>query len=271
MKESTKKALKQVKDTDANLMGDFIKILETPNGEFKLIAPFYKEHITSIYRSKQFQENMLNEIQLYGGNTASVESELEDLNELIEALVTDETLSDEKKDVVLTMKNEISSVFRNLVESGRISIDVKVLKAHPDAIIPYYANPTDAGCDVSAVEEVKIEPGETKIVNTGLIFAIPAGYEIQVRPRSGLSYKTGLRVANAPGTIDADYRGVVGVIMTNTGDIPYVIEKGMRIAQLVIAPTLKIRWSEAEKLEDLGSTNRGEGGFGSTGSAANAG
>ena len=110
-----------------------------------------------------------------------------------------------------------------------------------------------------------------KIVKTGIAVAIPAGYEIQIRPRSGLSLKSKLRIANAPGTIDTEYRGEIGIIMTNTGDVPYVIDKGMKIAQMVIAPTPMIKWNEVTTVEELGTTDRGADGFGSTDKAVNAG
>lgn len=163
------------------------------------------------------------------------------------------------------MLDAVLSVYETLLTSGRKNIKVKITKLNPDAIIPEYAHPTDAGCDVCAIEETKIEAGETKIVKTGLAIAVPAGYEVQVRPRSGLSLKSPLRIANAPGTIDADYRGEVGIIVTNTGDIPYVVDKGMKIAQFLIAPTPMIQWVSVNSVEELGSTNRGAGGFGSTG------
>jgi dUTP pyrophosphatase len=115
---------------------------------------------------------------------------------------------------------------------------------------------------VFANETVTLNGGDTVIVKTGIKVAIPIGYEIQIRPRSGLSYKTGLRVANAPGTIDSDYRGEVGVIMYNTSDENITIFKGDKIAQMVLSEVPMIKWNEVESLDE---TERGEGGFGSTG------
>lgn len=148
-----------------------------------------------------------------------------------------------------------------------------------DAIIPTYANEGDAGMDVYAAEDVLIEPGETVIVPTGIKFAIPKGYEIQVRPRSGISYKTPLRIANSPGTIDSGYRGELGIIITNTSernDYPlietnsdgnkkgtYKIKKGDRIAQIVLQAVPRINFVKVDSVKDIG-TDRG-GGFGSTG------
>jgi dUTP pyrophosphatase len=116
--------------------------------------------------------------------------------------------------------------------------------------------------DLHANEELMLEPGQSGIVKTGIAVALPAGTEAQVRPRSGLALKHGVTVLNTPGTIDEGYRGEVGVILVNHGPAPYRIEKGMRIAQMVIQPVLRV---DVVETEDLSETRRGEGGFGSTG------
>jgi dUTP pyrophosphatase len=149
---------------------------------------------------------------------------------------------------------------------------VKIKKLHPDATIPNYATPGSSGFDLVAVEGVELAPGETKLVKTGLSIDVGLGYELQVRPRSGLSLKTNLRVSNSPGTVDSDYRGEVCVIMTNIGQYDYggntkkgifeFIKKGDRIAQGVIQAVEQV---EFEVVESLDETKRGEGGFGSTG------
>lgn len=130
---------------------------------------------------------------------------------------------------------------------------------------PEYAQQGDAGMDIRASEHVCVYPGETKIIKTGLYVAIPRGYELQVRPRSGMSAKTNIRIANAPGTVDSNYRGEIGVIVDNTGNDEYIINVGDRIAQLVLSKVPTISWFPVENIEALGSTNRGAGGFGSTG------
>ncbi|NMA64877.1 MAG: aminotransferase [Clostridiaceae bacterium] len=162
-----------------------------------------------------------------------------------------------------------------------------------DITLPSYANPYDAGMDVCAAEDVLIKPGQTAIIPTGLKFAIPEGYEIQVRPRSGISYKTPLRISNSPGTIDAGYRDELVIIMTNTspernpegktcdsGDEEneqnyltldskgnkkgtYLIKKGERVAQLILAQVPRMNLIKVDSVSDIGF-NRG-GGFGSTG------
>ena len=130
--------------------------------------------------------------------------------------------------------------------------------------LPAYATQSSAGLDLKAVlaEAVTLDPLERKIVGTGLKIALPEGYEAQVRPRSGLAAKHGITVLNAPGTIDADYRGEIGVILVNLSNEPFTIQPGERIAQLVVAQYSQVEWLPVESLD---STQRGEGGFGSTG------
>jgi dUTP pyrophosphatase len=132
------------------------------------------------------------------------------------------------------------------------------------AELPHYGSEEAAGADIRAhiKEEIILEPGESKLIPTGLRFAIPKGYEIQVRPRSGLALKHGVTVLNTPGTIDSDYRGEVGIILINHGKFPFKVTPKMRIAQLVFAPTVQACYKEEEVLS---MTKRGEGGFGHTG------
>jgi len=150
-------------------------------------------------------------------------------------------------------------------------IELKFKKlAHYDSLLPLpaYESALAAGADIRACfenkESLTIKPGQRVLIPTALSFEIPAGYEIQVRPRSGLSFKTPLLVVNSPGTIDADYRGEVKIIMGNFGNDPFVIEHGERVAQLVVAPVLQVKFNE---VSDLSDTARGESGFGSTGKA----
>jgi dUTP pyrophosphatase len=130
--------------------------------------------------------------------------------------------------------------------------------------LPAFATPSSAGMDLRAFLEsdIVIAPGERALVPTGLHMALPVGYEAQVRPRSGLAYKHGVTVLNSPGTIDADYRGDVGVILINHGDSDFVVQSGDRIAQLVVAQYASFTW---DAVTDLSDTTRGEGGFGHTG------
>ncbi len=130
--------------------------------------------------------------------------------------------------------------------------------------LPHYASAGAAGMDVLAAVDADfiLAPGARAAIPTGLMMALPNGYEMQVRARSGLALKEGLAVLNAPGTIDSDYRGEVKIILGNLGDHPFAITRGMRIAQLVLAPVTRANWAEADALPE---TARGAGGFGSTG------
>jgi len=130
--------------------------------------------------------------------------------------------------------------------------------------LPEYATADAAGMDLVAAvtKPVTLAPGERGLVPTGLAIALPAGFEAQVRPRSGLALKHGVTLLNSPGTIDADYRGEIGVILVNLGQAPFTVERGTRIAQMVVAPVTRVGWTETATLPE---TARGAGGFGSTG------
>jgi dUTP pyrophosphatase len=143
-----------------------------------------------------------------------------------------------------------------------VPVLVKRLPGSEGLALPAYATEGAAGMDVLAAEDVRLPPGGRHAVATGLAVAIAPGYEIQVRPRSGLALKHGVTVANAPGTIDSDYRGEVRVILINLGDAAFDIRRGDRIAQLVLAPVVRASWLAVSELDE---TLRGEGGFGSTG------
>lgn len=141
---------------------------------------------------------------------------------------------------------------------------IKFLKTHEAAIIPKKAHKSDAGMDLYAIRKDELQPSEYKVITLGFKMSLPYGYEAQVRPRSGLAAKMGISVLNTPGTIDADYRGEVGVILVNHSKQVFKIEKGDRIAQMVISKLDKFKTVEVATLE---KTTRGEGGFGSTGVA----
>ena len=148
------------------------------------------------------------------------------------------------------------------MHSPEVPVLVKRLPHGEDLPLPAYATDGAAGMDVVSAEDVDLAPGARHAVATGLAVAIPAGYEIQVRPRSGLALKHGVTVPNTPGTIDSDYRGELKVIMINLGSEVFSIRRGDRVAQLVVAPVTRGIWVEAATLDH---TARGEGGFGSTG------
>jgi dUTP pyrophosphatase len=146
-----------------------------------------------------------------------------------------------------------------------VSVEVKRLPHGAGLPLPAYATSGAAGMDVVSAESVTIAPAARHAVATGLALAIPHGYEIQVRPRSGLALKHGITVPNTPGTIDSDYRGELKVILINHGTEPFVIARGDRVAQLVLAPVVQAAWNEVAELD---ATERGAGGFGSTGGHA---
>ena len=139
---------------------------------------------------------------------------------------------------------------------------IRFQKLNPQATIPQQAHPGDAGMDLVSIESAEIAPGGRRLVHTGLAVEIPVGFEGQVRPRSGLALKHGITVLNAPGTIDAGYRGEIGVVLANFGDATFKVEPGMRIAQLVIAAVDTVM---VEVAATLSNSERGAGGYGSTG------
>lgn len=139
---------------------------------------------------------------------------------------------------------------------------LSIRRIDPAAQLPTYAHPGDAGMDVRSIETVTLRPGDRALVRTGLVFQLPPDAEAQVRPRSGLALKHGVTVLNAPGTIDAGYRGEVGVILVNLGAEPFTVEKGMKVAQIVVAPVVRAGIVEVAETD---TTERGADGFGSTG------
>jgi dUTP pyrophosphatase len=145
-----------------------------------------------------------------------------------------------------------------------IDVEVKRLPHGADLPLPQYATADSAGLDLLAAvdSDLILQPGARTLVPTGLAIALPPGYEAQVRPRSGLALRNGITLLNSPGTVDADYRGEVGVILINLGQEPFVVTRGMRIAQMVVAPVTRLAWRE---VADLPTSERGAGGFGSTG------
>lgn len=145
-------------------------------------------------------------------------------------------------------------------------VDVRVTRlAHGEGLdLPTYGSAGAAGMDLLAavMAPVSIAPGKRALIPTGIAIALPDGFELQIRPRSGLAHKHGITLPNTPGTIDEDYRGEIGVIMLNAGDEMFTVTRGMRIAQAVLAPVVRVGWVEVASLDE---TTRGTGGFGSTG------
>ena len=144
-----------------------------------------------------------------------------------------------------------------------MSVKVSIINRSHHAL-PSYSTPLSAGMDIRAnlEEPITLQPGERRLIPTGLFIALPEGYEAQIRPRSGLAIKHGITVLNSPGTIDADYRGEAGIILINHSDKAFVIEDGERVGQMVVAQYSRVEWNETDTLDE---TERGAGGFGHTG------
>ncbi|MBV8547896.1 MAG: dUTP diphosphatase [Alphaproteobacteria bacterium] len=147
-----------------------------------------------------------------------------------------------------------------------LSVSITTLPHAEGLTLPDYATEQAAGMDLCAAvtADVTLAPGQRALIPTGLAIALPPGYEAQVRPRSGLALKNGITVLNSPGTVDADYRGEIGVILANCGTEPFIVTRGMRVAQMVIAAYTRVSWSQ---VSELPTSARGTGGFGSTGTS----
>ena len=260
MKMQLQNNLKALMPDDESIPQLF-QLIDLPDAKFDQIYPQLQSMAETTFKSEAYQKDVLQNLTVYkASNEIDIEAEKATVEELIKEIKEDDTLSANKQTFLISILEAATLSIYDLMQNPRERIEVKI-KVLSGGKIPTYAHPTDAGADVYASEPTNFEPYETKIVHTALQVAIPAGYEIQIRPRSGMSLKTGFRVANAPGTIDSDYRGEIGVIITNTSDKPAIIEKGDKIAQMVIAPVPMIKWVETDNLDE---TERGEGGFGST-------
>lgn len=244
---------------DKTSLDQFMSILELEDYKFDKIYPSIKKGIEEGFEDNIVRTDLLNAMKHIP--IVDMEAEEKAVREFIEQIKSNDELSDNKKDMLIMILEKGILATIDIYNNPREKITVQIEKLNPNAIIPTYAHPTDAGADVSAVEETIVPAGKTVLVHTGLKLAIPRGYEVQVRPRSGLSLKTGLRVANAPGTIDSSYRGELGIIITNISSESYTIAAGDKIAQILIAPTPMMDFVETT-ISD--TTDRGEGGFGSS-------
>lgn len=259
MNDTVKNYFKNMQNFEQDVVEQIFAILELPDAQFDAIYPKFINKVKEAFQSNIVRKQIIEQLSTI--EYVNLKEEIEEVNKEIKEINDDDSLSNNKKEMMCTLLNLSKDLLVEVIKNPREIVDVRIVKLREDAIIPTYAHDTDAGADVSAIEETIIEPHTNTIVKTGLKVAIPVGYEIQIRPRSGLSLKTNLRIPNAPGTIDSDYRGEVGIIVSNIGDEPIIIKKGDRIAQMLIAPTPMIRWNEVTELDD---TNRGEKGYGST-------
>lgn len=262
-------------------------LLAMPDNQFVLIAPIFLEELEKTYNDVNTQMLMIQTLNASGHKLDDFEKEYLALCDVIDSEIGAQ-FTTPKRDFLKSLIGITYNSVAGIEGIAKKTINIPIEYCHPDAKMPAYAHPSDAGMDVYALEEITINPGETKLIPLGIKVAIPLGYELQVRPKSGRCLKTKLRVANAPGTIDAGYRDEVGVIIENVdppiraihtefasspndfipiGAIdfgsPYTIGKGEKFAQLVLSEVPKVCWIEVEHVTAIGE-DRG-GGFGSTG------
>lgn len=237
----------------------FFDLLELPDEQFDAAYPSLKTAFEKAFTVPSTRKSLIDALSTM--DKVDIQDEREHSKRVIAEIKNDNELSKNKKEFLIELIKKSSSFLEEVVKNPRPVIGIDVVKLRDDVILPKYAHDSDVGADIYAAEEITLKPQATEIVPTGIKVAIPIGYEIQIRPRSGLSLKTKLRVANAPGTIDPAYRQEVGVIITNTGNLSYTIKKGDRIAQMVVMPVPMIQWNEVDELDETDRT----GGYGSTG------
>lgn len=278
----TLEALLNEGDETSPLLQEFLTLFSMDEDNFKLLAPGVLQSYQQIVNNPNDKLALVQTLNAAGVFAEDLITNFASLNDEIDKV---EDLSQEKKDF---LKQMIATLINAVQETEGIAkriIEVPIELCHPDAKIPQYAHESDSGLDIFAIEDVTIHPGETKLIPTGIKVALPPGYELQVRPKSGRALKTKLRVANTPGTIDAGYRDEIGVIVENVEppikDITYdfdqygmplitsilhgsdyFISKGEKFAQLVLSEVPKAAFFRVDSVGEIGE-NRG-GGFGST-------
>jgi dUTP pyrophosphatase len=261
MNVNVKEKLKTLSVSDSGI-DSIMEIMDLPDKQFDAMFPELKKAIGEIYDDEIAVEKTLNDMRKLNVSRTQFMQEAEQLKTLINDIENDNALSKNKKELLTTVLYEAVKLTEMAIENPRERIVVKYVKVNENAKIPTYAHDSDAGADIYAAEDVEIKPHETVIIKTGLKVEIPEGYMINFVPRSGMSYKTPLRIPNAPAVIDSHFRGEMGVIMENTGNLTQKISAGDRIAQMLIMPVPMIYFKEVEELSE---TDRAEGGFGSTG------
>ena len=234
-------------------MEEFIGLVKTPDNIFNMLYPSLKQELSNVIHDPQ-TENIIKE--------ATNTPEYKEISEQIPTIIADlRSLKDANPNKIefITM---ILEIFTG--EFSDAEVFVEFIHEDEKSQLPAYAHLTDAGADIFVNNDFIVEPGAMGvIVPTGLKMAIPVGWQLSVRPRSGLSHKTLIRVSNAPGTIDTDYRDEVGIIIDNFDDGPFVVKNGDRLAQLVLEKVYKAKYTKVPSVADIGG-NRG-GGYGSSG------
>jgi len=291
MAEEAKVTPLQVHETSENLeqilgvgeensiLNEMAAILNLDEDQFALVAPGIIQGYQQSVNNPNDKIALVQAINATGLKSEDLTGSFESICEEIEKMDMSVQKRDFLKNIIATLVNAVNDTEGIAKRNVQVAIEL----CHPDAKIPQYAHITDSGVDVYALEDITIKPGETVLVPTGIKVALPAGYELQVRPKSGRALKTKLRVANTPGTIDQGYRDEIKVIIENVesrikditvdeegkvtsilygGD--FTIGKGEKFCQLVLAEVPKIAFYRVDKVTDVDTENRG-GGFGSTG------
>lgn len=252
------KVLSRFKELNQNIPEQLYQLMDMPDDKFDAVADNFIKVIKETYSNPETRNSIISELKT--APAINIEEERKGIKELLSELEEDDSLSAKKKEVLSTMINCSLEIIESIYILPRNMVEVKIT-LDEGAAMPSYAHSADSGADICAIEKTTISPHSTVVVKTGVHVSIPVGYEIQVRPRSGLSLKTPLRICNTPGTIDSGYTGEIGVIMENTSNLTQTIEEGQKIAQLVLVEVPMIKWSLVDSLEN---TERGSGGYGST-------
>lgn len=279
--EEVRDALSQLNSLDGNSIDAIAVLLSMDDAQFELVSPGILDSFLRSLNTTNARLMLAQSINATGSTAESVQDEfLQLVNEI--DIITD--LTAPKRDFLKKLLHGINTAISETEGIAKRYIQIPFVKCHPDAKMPEYAHPDDSGMDVYAVDDYVIHPGETKLIPTGIKVAVPNGYEIQIRPKSGRALKTKMRIANSIGTVDAGFRGELQVIIENIEppikDITYdfddngrpiitsilrgsdmTIEKGEKLAQLVLMEVPKAVLFQVENLDD---TERGNGGFGST-------
>ena len=279
--EEVRDALSQLNSLDGNSIDAIAVLLSMDDAQFELVSPGILDSFLRSLNTANARLMLAQSINATGSTAESVQNEF---LQLVNEVDTITDLTAPKRDFLKKLLHGINTAISETEGIAKRYIQIPFVKCHPDAKMPEYAHPDDSGMDVYAVDDYVIHPGETKLIPTGIKMAVPNGYEIQIRPKSGRALKTKMRIANSIGTVDAGFRGELQVIIENIEppikDITYdfddngrpiitsilrgsdmTIGKGEKFAQLVL---MEVPKAVLFQVENLDNTERGNGGFGST-------
>ena len=276
--------LEEIKNVNPELGGfeEIAALLTMPEEQFALIAPIFLHELEKSFNNVNDQMAMVQAMNVAGVKAEDTKAEYLAICDSIDTQMTD-ILSAQKRDFVKQMLSIVYNAVNEAEGIAKRHILIPIEYCRPDAKMPTYAHLTDAGMDIYLTEDVTIHPGETQLIPTGIKVALPLGYELQVRPKSGRSLKSKLRISNTPGTIDAGYRDEIGIIVDNIDQVikggeldeagrltgilwgsDITLSKGEKIAQLVLSEVPKAVFYEVESVSTIENDGR-NGGFGSTG------